>query len=260
MHSNQRTSRLAIVVAVESEMARIRRRLARPQIIASPVGMVWEGRLQQLEVVLLRCGMGPQRVTAGLNWLSQHYTLSGVLSAGFAGGLQPQLETGDGVLVTNMRGIEARAVTDPLIVRPEWRQVAKRAADQLGLVWQSGALLSSPVVISRVAHKQQIGLDFQALAVDMESYYLGCVAVANDLPFISLRTIFDMSQAELDVPAEAFTTADGRVHAGRLLRYITCHPQALLQFPSLWHKARLAGRNLDTWLDQFLTVLSLDVK
>src|SRR5262245_63917731 len=93
---------IAIITACAHEAALVRRRLRVPQQAAGTAGLLWQGVLHHQDVVLLQCGMGPERAAQAVLWLGQHYQLAGVLSVGFAGGLQAELRPGDALLVTHI--------------------------------------------------------------------------------------------------------------------------------------------------------------
>src|SRR6266850_8169081 len=93
----------AIITACAHEAALVRRRLRVPQPATGTAGRLWQGVLHQQDVVLLQCGMGPERAAQAVLWLGQHYQLAGMLSVGFAGGLQADLARGDALLITNLR-------------------------------------------------------------------------------------------------------------------------------------------------------------
>src|SRR2546430_13826104 len=92
----------AIIRARDYEADLVRRRLHVQQQAIGPAGLVWQGVMHQQEVVLLQCGMGPERAPQAVLWLGQHYQLAGVLSVGFAGALQAELRPGDALLVTHI--------------------------------------------------------------------------------------------------------------------------------------------------------------
>jgi len=250
----QNSARLGIVAATEAEAAWVRRRLDRKVKTVSADGVLWHGVLLDLQVTLLRCGLGPDRAAAGLHWLIRQCRLWGVLSVGFAGGLKSHLATGDAVLATCIRATDsgARCITPAA----EWAQHAAAAASRAGLVQHQGMLLSSPSLVPQSIDKQELGRQSGAVAVDMESHCLGCLAAAYHLPFATMRTIFDTSHDSLELPVSRFTTVDGRLNLSGVLGYVVQHPRALTRFPSLWYKSRVAGRHLDIWLFHFLTLLS----
>jgi len=247
------SARLGIVAATESEAVWVRRRLNRKAKTVGADGVLWHGVLLDLEVTLLRCGVGPERAAAGLHWLMRQCPLWGVLSVGFAGGLRSPLATGDAVLATRI--CAADSAIRCIMPDAEWVELAATAAIQAELVQHPGRLLSSPSLVSQSIDKQKLGRQYGAVAVDMESHRLGCLVAAYRLPFATLRTVFDTSHDSLEFPVGRFTTADGRLNLSGVLGYVVQHPRSLTRFPSLWHKSRVAGRHLDTWLLHFLTLL-----
>ena len=250
-------TRLAIITASEAEAACVRRRLKVRGKSVQPPGTLWYGRLQVQEVVLLRCGMGPERAVAGLRWLCRRSRLQAVVSVGFAGGLQGQLATGDAVLVTHLGTMAGAVRRHAPAMTPDrtLADLAAAAATRAGLGRHRGLLLSSADLVPWAADKQMLGKQSGALAIDMESYSLARAAAAYRLPFASLRTIFDTCHDDLYVPVDVCTTLDGRIRLGRLLGHAVRQPHTLLGLPRLWYNAHRAAKQLGTWLDHFFAIL-----
>ncbi|MDD5629704.1 MAG: 1-hydroxy-2-methyl-2-butenyl 4-diphosphate reductase [Elusimicrobia bacterium] len=138
-------------------------------------------------VTVLRTGMGPAAASAALAGLQARPGL--VISAGFAGALQPDLRCGDLVAA------ELTPCPDPAAalrrLRPEVR---------------FGAIAGSDRVLRLPAEKADLGRRTGALAVDMESAAVGGWARGRGLPALAVRVIFD----ELDrpLPALGWAAAD----------------------------------------------------
>lgn len=253
---------LGIMTALASEAALVRRVLRCQSATPVAVGALWYGRLAGLEVVLLRCGMGAERAALGATWLANHTALWGILSVGFAGGLQTHLATGDAFLATHIMALSATlevagsGAAEVVTPAPELYEVATVAAAQAALHLWSGKLLSAPTVIAHAAVKQQLGKTSGALAVDMESYGLGQVARQYNLAFVTLRTIFDTAATALPFQVEAFTSPDGVLQPGRFGQYLWRHPHLIAHVPHAWWQSRVAGRCLQKWLQSFLTLLA----
>lgn len=253
---------LGIMTALAPEAALVQRLLGCKSPTTVAVGALWHGRLADLEVVLLRCGMGPERAALGATWLANHTALWGMLSIGFAGGLHTYLATGDAFLATHIVALSATpevpgfCASDVLTPTPDLYKVATAAAEQAALSMRAGRLLSVPTVISQAAVKQRLGETSGALAVDMESYCLGRIARQYDLAFVTLRTIFDTAEEALPFQAEAFTSPDGVLQPGRFWQYLWRHPHLIAHVPHAWWQSRVAGCCLQKWLQSFLTLLA----
>src|SRR5712691_4103819 len=139
----------AIITACAHEAALVRRRLRVQRCTSGAAGVLWQGSLHGQEVVLLQCGMGPERAAQAVLWLGQHYRLTGILSVGFAGALQADLTTGDALLVTQMLAQGEMPCTtsraEDVGLRPDARlaHIAAMAVAQAAVVSHTGTLLST---------------------------------------------------------------------------------------------------------------------
>jgi 4-hydroxy-3-methylbut-2-en-1-yl diphosphate reductase len=145
-------------------------------------------------------GMGPRRAARGARVAEG----SAVLIAGFCGALDPDLEPGDVVLASELRGpTGTTACPDPAILAGVLRRGGLRV--RVGPIASSQRL----VVRERRRQLQRTG----ALAVDMESAWLAAATQAH--PLITLRVVVDTHRQELHRPLR---TVAGAAVAYRALR------------------------------------------
>jgi nucleoside phosphorylase len=205
--------------------------------------------------------MGATAIPA-VTWFTQHCQVWGVLNVGFAGGLQPHLGTGNAVLVTQVHTTHTDSTMACLghsaAIEPDsaLTHLAAVAAERAALRRHAGILLSTTELVLPAADKQRLGQHSGALAVDLESYGIGCIVAAQHLPFVVLRTIFDTSGDDLPASVATFTTPTGVLQTRHILGYCARHPQTLMHLLYLGYKARVAGKCLEAWLQHFLTLLS----
>jgi nucleoside phosphorylase len=206
--------------------------------------------------------MGAERATRAATWLVQHYALHGLLSVGFAGGLQAAPATGDALLPQQVLAwsgdLQGATVvqTAPLCTDVDLARLATLSAHQAHLRQYQGTLLTVPGVLRHAATKQHLGQRSGALAADMESYSIGQVAVAHAIPFMPLRTIFDTCNDDIPWPVERCISANGVVRPLRVLGALALHPGAFLHTVPMWRQAQRAGHALVAWLQHFLPLLS----
>lgn len=245
---------VAILTACGHEAALVRRLLYQRRHVASPAGRLWQGQLHDQPVLLLQCGIGAARACQAVAWLCQYIELAGVLSVGFAGGLQVDLTTGDALLCTRLLAEETEEVT----FTPDARlaHIAAMAIAQTTVVSYAGPLLSTTSVIGYAAVKQVIGRLSGALAVDMESYSIGQTARQHAVPFAVLRTIFDTANEDFTLPAAGCTTAMGDLQPSKLAGCLVAQPWLCLKMPHWWHASRVAGHHLQRWLQHFFLLLA----
>ena len=162
---------------------------------------------------------------------------AGLLSFGFAGGLDPSLSAGTVVLPTEIvSGKGGRFMTST-----DWRErlcvafAERRPA--------AGALLTSAAPIDSVADKASAFRETGAVAVDMESLSVAEVAAAHRLPFIAVRVIVDTAA---DVLPRAVLAANraGSLSLPHLLGGLALAPLELVVLIRLAQRYRAATRSL----------------
>lgn len=133
-----------------------------------------------------------------------------LVSFGIAGGLSRNLPPGT-LLVAD------RVVTDTdrYPANADW-------AEMLGA--RAGAVYGGTVIVSNVAEKARLGVATGALAVDLESGPVACIAAEASIPFIALRAIADPAWHGLPPAALIPLNAEGRPRLGPVLASITKRP------------------------------------
>ena len=142
-----------------------------------------------------KIGMGPKRATRSAQ-LVQGAAGNAVLIAGFCGALDPELEPGDVVLATELRGPTGTHVCEDTTIL---EGVLRRG----GLRVRRGPIASSQRLVLRERRRtlQRSG----ALAVDMESAWLA-PAVRGE-PLVTLRVVLDTHRHELHRPLRTLQAA-----------------------------------------------------
>jgi adenosylhomocysteine nucleosidase len=168
----------------------------------------------------------------------------GLMSFGFAGGLDPDLRAGSIVVPSAVISRDG----EPFPTSPDWRArlvAALGATKGLGSVAQgpviAGTLLTSEQVMDTLAVKAAAFRDTGAVAVDMESLAVAKVAAVHSLPFIAVRVIVDTA-ADVLPRAVVAASAGGQVRIGRLLGELALAPVECLAMLRLARRYRAATR------------------
>jgi 4-hydroxy-3-methylbut-2-enyl diphosphate reductase len=150
---------------------------------------------------VLRTGMGAARSQVAAKQVAERPARA-VAVLGFCGGLSDELEPGDVVLASELRGNGA-----PLQCQP-FQQLVKEL-DDVGLAVRQGPIVSVPRM-SRGAARAALAED-GSIAVDMESAWLAPAAAGR--PFAAVRAVVDTPSREL----VRFSTVPGGIRAYRAL-------------------------------------------
>jgi adenosylhomocysteine nucleosidase len=211
--------KIAVVAALEREIG---------PLVAGwrVVGRSSDGRefkFFESEVAVVVCGgIGPAAARRACEAVCASYGPELVISAGFAGALNPDLHAGDVV-------VPARVID---------------AGDGSSVETGTGSRgLVSVAETATVERKRVLGAKYDAVAVDMEAAAVAKAAGLRAVRFVAVKAISDELDFEIPV-VEGSVDAQGRFHEGRFLAGVTMRPWIWGQVVRLARNSSLASRNL----------------
>jgi len=234
---------VALVAAMEEEIRGIRRVVSVVDRIDGPGWMLLSGIWQGRGVVLIRSGPGRRGVDGAMAALAARCCPSLVLSFGFAGGLDDGLKAGDLVLYSAVRCGDGEGDDGPCHSDLPLLALAQRVAAALGGRTRLGTGVSVDRVVSEADQRRALRAAHGAVAVDMESYWVGVRAREIGVPFLSVRAISDGVYDPLP-PFHRFFARDGRLMWGRMAAHFVAHPRDLARVPPLYLNVRTAADRL----------------
>jgi adenosylhomocysteine nucleosidase len=205
-----------------------------------------------LTVVVLETGLGRDHTEKALKWAlgkpvlgNLPYQPKVVISAGFAGGLQADMQVGDLILATEI--VEEEGQTWPVpwpgrLPAGDWQPPLRR-----------GRLLTGHQIASEPAEKKRLGKQYQALAVDMESAAVASICRRFEIPFGCLRAISDPVDAALS-PQLVSVLSGANVSWIRLMAMLARSPGTASELWRLARATRVASRQLGKALAEILTL------
>jgi adenosylhomocysteine nucleosidase len=203
-------------------------------------------------VLVLVTGVGPKKATAAINWLlsspvlgSVPYRPKLVVSAGFAGSLNPRHPVGNIILaneIVDESGKSWPATWPGELPAGEWRPTLHR-----------GKILSIPEIVSSSAKKNSLGTQYNALAVEMESAVIAQACAKAEVPFGCVRAISDDASTDLS-PKLVSLISSGGISPWRLLTGLASSPGLAIELRKLAKNTQLAANQLATALGELLTL------
>jgi adenosylhomocysteine nucleosidase len=203
---------------------------------------VIEGELGGKIIAVAVSGTGRQAARRAAELLIVGHRPRWVISAGFAGGLNPAFARNDLVL------------PDELIDRQGARHlVAKPPELGAGRPHKTGRLLTVDQLVARREEKTELWQTVQADLVDMETTAVAAVCQEKLVRFLSIRVISDDAHAELPGELAKLMTRKGSYRVGAALRAVWQRPSSLKDFWTFYEHgleaadrlARFALRCLD---------------
>ena len=167
-------------------------------------------------------GIGPEAARRASEAMISLYDPALVISAGFAGALDPALEVG--------HTLTPRHVID--------------ASDGSRTDCGTGqGVLVSFRDIADVEQKAKLGAAYGAHAVDMEAASVARSAEAHGVKFMACKVISDTSGSALP-PIARFISTDGKFHALKFLTYVALRPWFWAKVLRLASNSQMAARRL----------------
>ena len=191
----------------------------RPVLIVT--GLMQEARIAAGSGVTVICSSSnPKQLRSLLSGFDPG-TIRGVISFGVAGGLDPELESGDVVVASEVTAgrqtwLAGAALSEELIDSNGimGRIVRARLAGVENVV---------PAPSAKAALRRETG----AAAVDMESHIAAAYATEAGLPFAALRVISDPAARALPALAVNAVKPNGNINLAAVLRGIARNPMVV---------------------------------
>lgn len=200
--------------------------------------VVRQGLLSGRRVAIARAGVGRDAAVRATQALIAGHRPEFVISAGFAGGLQPALNRGDIVIGDEILDSSGRRLSIDLRDTP---------AQQEGI--HVGRLLTADALVRDPAEKAALGQTHQAAAVDLESWAVGEVCRQDKIRFLAVRIISDAVDDALPADLAGLmkpTTTAGR--AGAVLGTLWRRPSSIKDMLKLREDALVASDRLAKFL------------
>lgn len=182
---------LIVVASMEQELTGLRRELRE---IEDATGISSQVEFQVL-------GVGPERAGAAMAALleNRRSKIDGVLLVGVAGGVDPELETGD-LLLADRHALQNGASQGAgQAIKPdaEMLQSAQKAALELSVPIFNGGSLTVDHLVAKPHEREALRTEYQVYSVNMEDYRAAEAAQNAGVPFLSVRVVLDTTSQKL---------------------------------------------------------------
>jgi adenosylhomocysteine nucleosidase len=233
---------IVMALAIEAgylcdSLSKVRKYIARTHTII-------EGELAGKIVVVVLSGVGRRAGRLGAETLIAGHRPSWLLSAGFAGALDPSLVRNDLVIAHQVIDLEGNLI-----------DIDTSVIDLPETVRTRGRLLTVDRIIARSADKAELRHQYQADLLDMETSSLALLARERNLRFLSVRVISDNSNADLPSEITAMLTHTGSYRMGVALRALWHRPSTLKDFWTLHTRALESADRLASCIRRLIEIL-----
>jgi len=161
------------------------------------------GQLNGRHVLVAESGVGRNAAHAVTADVIGLYQPNWVISAGFAGALQPELKRGHILMAEEVVDVTGKKLSIGLTV--------DRASIEASPALHVGRLLTVDQLIRTRSQKEQLGTEHAALACDMETLAIAEACQPAGTKFMSVRIISDSMDDELPKEIESLLSQDSLV-------------------------------------------------
>lgn len=197
--------KLGIIGAMEIEIQRLKEAIPDVREVRCAGMEFYEGTLENVPVVVSRCGVGKVNAAMCVQVLCDRFSVSHIINTGIAGSLCGELHIGDLVVSVDAMYHDFDCVNFgyPFGVVPG-RETAEFAADEQLCAYafaaaervnpghtKVGRVASGDQFVSTQSQKDSIIARTHALCTEMEGAAIAQAATRNEVPFVIIRAISD---------------------------------------------------------------------
>ena len=215
---------IAVTFALPAESAEFLRCLTDKTRTERNGVRVIRGKIDNRKIEVLHTGVGEKVCRQRLAKFLQNQEFACLISAGFAGALNDQLQVGDLLLARNFSTID----------------LGETHASLSGLPTHIANLLTVPALIDSPEERNKLALTSGAVAADMETEFIARACAACGIPMLSLRVISDTPHNRLPAPGNVlFDIERQQTQMLKLATHLLAHPSGV---PGLVQFARRIAR------------------
>jgi len=212
-------------------------------------------RAGEHDLLLAEAGMGFKNAAAAAEALLGTTRPDLLISAGFCGGIAPELRVGDVAVSRELCIVADGAVRQvPVEVAAAGRTFVARQAAAGARVFAS-LFAGTPAIMAKKQLASLLPPGAPCPVVEMESSAIAIVAVEHGIPFMGIRTVSDPANEELGFSLDEFTDKSLRIRPHRVALTILRKPWIIPQLIRLARNSRIAAASLSGAMARLLASL-----
>jgi len=215
---------IAVTFALPSESSEFLRRLGnRSRANRNGINIV-RGTIGHRSIEVIHTGVGEKICTERIAKFLENQQLDFLISAGFAGSLNHELQVND------------------LLVAKNFSTVDLKHASLSNVSIYAANMLTVPALIDSSEERERIAGETRASAVDMETEFIARACAVHGIALLALRVITDTPTQPFPAPPSVlFDIQRQRTHIVVLAKFFLSHPKrmpGLIQFARRISRAR----------------------
>ena len=208
------------------------------------------------EFLLVESGMGFDNAARAAAAVIREARPDLLVSAGFCGGIAPELEAGDVVVAQHIISADAGCCEEiPVLLSTIGRTFVARQAVE-GTRTVGGTFVSTQAITSKTYLAGMVSDRYPNPVVEMESGAIAIAAAENNIPLLAIRAVSDSAAEELGFSLDEFCDQDmRRIRSHRVLLTVLRKPRIIPQLVRLTFSSRRAAESLTSALSRLFSTL-----
>lgn len=246
---------ITIITAMPEERAAVRAVLTAPVEKRRYAGYpACLGRLAGHTILIIESGMGFENAGRAAEAIIGAAVPDLLISAGFCGGLAPELRVGDVVVATALLVATVGDLENvPTDVPDACRKLVDASTPDDRLF--SGSFISTPRMLPKRRLAGMVPPSVRCPAVEMESAAIAQIAARHRVPFAAIRSVSDPLEEELDFSLEEFCNRDMKISIPRVLLAVLRTPRIIPQLIRLASNSRVAAKRLGSAIERLVAAV-----
>jgi len=230
-------TRIGITFALPAESSEFLRQLGNKSRADRNGISIVRGTIDHRSIEVIHTGVGENICTQRIGRFLENQQFDFLISAGFAGSLNHELQVNDLLVAKNFLTLDLKHAQSSL------SKVSIHVAN----------MLTVPTLIDSAEERERIARESGASAVDMETEFIARACAAHGIPLLSLRVISDTPRERFPGPSKIlFDIERQRTHVQKLATFFLAHPK---QIPCLIAFIRRIARARKTLADALVEVI-----
>ena len=201
---------------------------------------IYEGTINGKKVIVVISGVGKKGAKRATRILIDSYSPDLIITTGYAGSLSPDFVVGDVVEFTRAVSKSGEKID---FIPPTANHNPSISFKNI----QNETTLTVDRFIASVAEKKELGRRLQASIVDMESFYVGKIAVERGVSCLGIRVVSDDLGMELP-KMSGILNREGEVNVVRAVRYLIGHPGVIVPILIFLYNIRKTTKILNEYI------------
>ena len=236
---------IAIVAATKDEVSSLLKKISGREITSVNSTEFINGNLLETPLIVAISGVGIKRTRSCINTLIQKFEPNIIVSAGFAGALNPRLNVGDLVIPDWVTSLKAKR-----------RIHLENKLPYLAFNFTNGGLLTENSFINTREKKLDLFIASSADIVDMETWAIAEIAQKKHVQLLSVRVVSDHTGSQLP-RMEMIYGNDSKLDFYKSIKYFKSNPSQFFNYIKFrFIDMRKARIRLNSFLELLVPLLS----